>query len=156
MRKILLCALVVFALTLFAETVPNLSGTWKLDRDASTGEPAAKGASLLAIKQSDDDLAFDYFAANNGQRGKLLQTSTYVTDGIQHSGYKIRTYVTYVRAYWRKSELVVQTKAVLDPDGYQTFTTEDHWSLSQDGNTLTDKSSDGTRAVYTRQPEPEP
>jgi hypothetical protein len=52
--------------------------------------------------------------------------------------------------------MVISIRSVIDPGGEQTFTTEDRWSLSDDGKTLTDKSSDGTRAIYRRQPNPEP
>jgi len=150
MRKLLLLPFLLFAL--FACAEPNITGTWKLDRDASTGSPSVQGASLLVITQSGDALTFDYYPLKNGQRGDLLQSDGYTTDGLEHPGYKTRTYVTYLQAYWRKKQLVTRTRAIMDPEGYQTFTNENHWSLSEDGKTLTDKSSDGKKVVYSREP----
>ncbi len=154
MSSFLFSAVVFFAF--FSQSVPNLNGTWKLDQDASTGPPIAKGASILVITQSGDDFTFDYYASSNGKRGELIQTSAYSTDGRERRGNKIRTYVTYVRSYWHRSTLVMQTRNVMDLDGYQTFNTEDRWTLSEDGKTLTDQSSDGTKAVYVRQPDAAP
>ncbi len=154
MENLLFSAVLFFAF--FAQSTPNFSGTWKFDADASSGKPAAKGASLLIITQSSDDLAFDYYAANNGKRGDLIQSSTYVADGTERAGYKVRTYITYVKSYWQRKTLIVQTKGVLDIDGSQTFTLEDRWTVSDDGKTLTDHTSDGTKAVFTRQPNATP
>ncbi len=154
MNNLLFSTILFFAF--FAQSVPNLGGTWKLDQDASTGPPAAKGASVLVITQSGDDFTFEYYASRNGKRGDLIQTSYYSTDGRERQGNKIRTYVTYVRSYWHGNTLVLQTRNILDVDGYQTFKTENRWSLSDDGKTLTDKSSDGTKAVYVRRPDAEP
>lgn len=146
----------LFLAFFFAQPTPNLSGTWKLDGDASTGPPAAKGALILVITQSGDNLTFDYYAANNGERGELIQSSPYTSDGRDHPGNKIRTYVTYVKTYWQGKSLVVQTKGILDVEGTQTFTLEDRWTLSNDGKTLTDHASDGTKVVFTRQPDATP
>ena len=146
----------ILFLAFFGQTVPNFGGTWKLDQDASTGPPAAKGASFLIITQSGDDLTFEYHGSSNGKRGDLIQTSSYSTDGRERQGNKLRTYVNYVRSYWHGKTLLVRTRSVMDLDGFQTFTLEDRWSLSDDGKTLTDQSSDGTKAVYVRQPDTEP
>jgi hypothetical protein len=151
MKKIVLPLFLFFALIAYAE--PNLSGTWKLDADASSGPPPAKGASLLVITQSGNDLTFDYYGASNGQRGDLIESNNYVLDGIEHRGNKTRTYITFVRAYWQKKALIVRTRAILDSVGEQTFTDEQRWSVSDDGKTLIGKFSDGTKTVWERQPE---
>ncbi len=154
MQKLLFSAVFFFAF--LAQPAPNLSGTWQFDPTASTGQPAAKGASFLVVSQSGDELTFDYYGVSAGKRGKLVESAHLSADGRRHAGNKIRTYTSYVTAYWNRNKLVVQSKAVLDPDGYQTFSTEDRWSLSNDGNTLTDSSSDGTQTIYRRQPNAEP
>jgi hypothetical protein len=151
-----LASTVLFLAFLFAQSAPNLAGTWKFDPLASTGQPAAKGASLLVITQSGDALTFDYYSANRGERGELIQSSVYTADGRDHPGNKIRTYVTYVKAYWQGKSLIAQTRNIMDPEGYQSFTIEDRWTLSNDGKTLTDQTSDGTKVVYTRQPDATP
>ena len=154
MRKLLLLPLLFLAVSVYA--APNLGGTWKFDPEVSNGQPAAPGASLLVVTQSADAITFDYYPLTKGQRGALLQSYSYTTDGHQHPGYKTRTYVTYQRVYWHKNMLVVSTKGIIDPEGEQTFTDEDHWFVSEDGKTLTHKSSDGKKAVYARQPDPAP
>ncbi len=154
MANVLFSALLCFAL--FAQSIPNFSGTWKLDRNLSTGQPDAKGASLLVITQSGDTLSFDYYRANNGERGDLIQSSSFTTDGRERRGNKARTYITYVKSYWQGKSLILQNKGIIDPGGEQTFTLEDRWVMSSDGKTLTDQSSDGTKTVFTRQPNAEP
>ncbi len=112
MSSLLFSTILFFAF--FAQSVPNFTGTWKLDQDASTGTPAAKGASILVINQSGDDLTFDYYASSNGKRGDLIQTTSYSTDGRERRGNKIRTYVTYVRSYWHRNTLVLQARNVCE------------------------------------------
>jgi hypothetical protein len=153
MRKLLLLPLLFVAVSLHA--APNFAGTWKLDADASTGSPAAQGASLLIVTQTEDTLTFDYYPLTNGKRGALIQSDSYTLDGLDHPGHKLRTYITYTRAYWHKKALIVRTQGVMDTEGEQTFTDEENWFLSPDGNTLTDRSSDGKKAVYVRQPNSE-
>jgi hypothetical protein len=155
MNSALASAVLFFAL-FFAQSTPNLAGTWKFDPNTSSGQPAARGASLLVVTQSGDALTFDYYPVNNRERGELIQSSEYTADGRDHPGNKIRTYVSYVKAYWQGKSLILQTKSVMDPDGYQSFTLEDRWTLSNDGKTLTNHSSDGTKVVYTRQPDATP
>jgi hypothetical protein len=61
-----------------------------------------------------------------------------------------------VKAYWQGKNLIVQTKGILDVEGTQSFTLDDRWTLSNDGKTLTDHTSDGTKVVFTRQPDATP
>ena len=145
-----------FAQPIFAQPTPNLAGTWKFDPVASTGVPQAKGALLLVISQSGEELTFEYYRDTSAERGEPIQTTYYSTNGRERMGNKVRTYVAYVKSYWERQTLVVRTRAVVDATGEQIFDMEERWMLSKDGNTLTEKSSDGTKAVYTRQPNPEP
>ncbi len=159
MYKAILSAVFLFALFSqpgFAQPTPNLAGTWTFDPAASTGIPQAKGALLLVISQSGDELTFEYYRGTTDDHGDPIQTTYYTTNGRERMGNKVRTYVAYVKSYWERQTLVVRTRAVIDATGEQTFDMEERWTLSKDGNTLTEKASDGTKVVYTRQPNPEP
>jgi hypothetical protein len=71
-----------------------------------------------------------------------------VTDGEERPSYSTRLARAYARARWDKNELVVTTRVFLDVYGYQSYSEADRWDVSDDGKTLTDKSSDGKVMVY--------
>jgi hypothetical protein len=121
---------------------PDLSGTWKLNLQKSK---LLKGSTLgdesLVIKQDGQRLEFDY--NSNGKSS----AEVYVTDKkdkvireIPAAGSRI-----VAKAYWKSAALVTETRIdfkMSSPVGaYEMMHTKDSWALSDDGLTLTDKSS---------------
>ncbi len=140
---------VVFALFAAQTAVPNLAGRWRLDLDASTAPAPVPGAILLQVSQTDEDVQFQY---ENAQ-GSVLSGESFPTDWSSNRRFSTRTQIGYARAQWKDNQLLVETKVVLDVDGNQTFSYTERWSVSPDGKTLTEKSSDGKKLVFDRVPE---
>lgn len=141
--------LVAFAIFAAQTAAPNLAGRWKLDLDASTGTPPVPGASLLIVSQSEDDMQFQW----EGNNGSLLAGESFPTDWSSNRRFSTRTQVGYARAHWRDNQFVVETKVVMDVDGYQSFSYTERWTISRDGKTLTQTSSDGKKLVFERVPD---
>lgn len=139
-------SLVAFALFAAQTSIPNLSGRWKLDMDASTGAPPVTGTSLVEVSQTEDDVQFQYESA----RGTVLAEETFPTDWSFNRRFATRTQIGRVRARWQGKQLIVETSVVLDVTGEQTFSYTENWSVSPDGRTLTQKSSDGKKLVFER------
>jgi WD40-like Beta Propeller Repeat len=143
---------VLIAVFAAQSAVPNLSGRWKLDRDASTGTPPVNDVVQLVINQSSDDVNFSY----EGRDNSVLAAETFETDWIKEKRFATRTQIGYARARWDRNSLLVETTVVLNVEGTQSFSYEERWSLSPDGRTLTQTSSDGKKLVFERVPEPVP
>ncbi len=128
-----------------APAVPNLSGTWRLDRDLSTADLSRIKTTVLVVRQSYDDIRFDYY---DGKR--WLGAEQFLTDGTERPRYKTRIERAYARAAWKGDKLVVRTRSFLDVYGYQSYELTDTWERSDGGQTLINKSSDGKAIVYYR------
>ena len=147
MYRVLLVVLLTFAAT--AQTkVPNLSGTWKLDRDKTTADLSRDKTTQLVVSQTQEDVRFDYY-----ENDHLLGSDVFVPDGKERKRYETRVERAVSKARWHKGALLVTTWVYLDPQGYQSYTITDRWEVSPDGKTLTDKTSDGKKIVYQRAPE---
>jgi hypothetical protein len=123
----------------------DLSGNWKLDRDASTDVAPVREMTNLVISQSPDGIRFDYMDG-----AKVLATRTLEPDWIYRRSFSTRTVAGYTRARWNHNQLVVQNRGVLDLDGTQFYEDGERWSISTDGKTLTETASDGTHLVFDR------
>jgi hypothetical protein len=152
MKTILtLLAFVLAAVALFAANPapPNLSGQWRLDLDASTAMAPIPGAQMLVISQSPDDVQFQYERTD----GSVLGDEGFETNWIRRQRFKTRTQLGYARARWEHDALVVETTVVLDAVGEQSYSYTERWSVSPDGKTLTQASSDGKKLVFERMPD---
>ena len=128
--------------------VPNLSGYWKLDPINSTASAADMQASFVNIRQSSDEIDFDY---RGGTRS--LGEETIYLDGRSHVRYKTHIETAFARAKFRKGVLVITTEHSLSNYSSQGYTETEEWSLLPDGHTLTHKLTDGKKVVYTKVPE---
>jgi len=120
---------------------PNLSGTWKLDRDLTTA-PYVKD-DILLVHQHKTRIKFTYQTD-----GKVTGTDVFVTDGKEADRYQTRVERAYYRARWKTNELVIVTYHALDIFGYQNYKETDSWTLDDEGQTLIEHLSDGHVAVY--------
>jgi hypothetical protein len=145
----------IFLLALFFATtagwavmksIPDLSGRWKLDVERSSGRSLRQSATALDITQRGDEIKFIYF--NGGAR---TGAESFLADDIERGRYETRIERAYAKVHWRKDELIIATRHVLDSLGYQAYTETDSWLLSEDRQTLTAKLSDGTVLVYEKE-----
>lgn len=126
---------------------PDLSGSWVLNPVKSTANPIpkAKGPTRLIITQNGNNINFDSYDGNG-----LDHSSSFVVDDKERPRYKTRLERAYARARWDKGELVIVTRSFLDPEGTQSYTDVERWSLAKDGKTLVHKLSDGKVEVYEK------
>lgn len=146
MRRAVLAFVVLFAV-LAAAQAPNLSGTWKLDRDLTTADMRWDKTDTVLISQSDDDVRFEYFDRDRHSLG----TNSFTTDNIERLWYKTRMERAWARVHWQAAKLVVESHVNLDFQGYQYYNGLETWELSADGKTLTNRLRDGKAVVYQRQ-----
>ncbi len=144
-----LTTLILFVLFAAQTAVPNLSGRWKLDLDASSAATPVPGATQLVVYQGEDDVQFQYEKAD----GSLLAEDRFSTDWRSERRFATRIQIGYARARWEGKQLLIETKVVMNVEGTQSYSYDERWSLSPDGKTLTQKSSDGKKLVYDRMPE---
>ncbi|HEX8160998.1 MAG TPA: hypothetical protein VF538_03945 [Pyrinomonadaceae bacterium] len=161
-----LAAFVLFAAVAAAAAKPNFAGTWVLDAAKSEGVGGPQGGpaaeETMTIKQDGDKLTVE--RKIKGQQGERTQNDTYTADGketdftMQMRGNETKGKRT---AKWSAdgNMLEVNDKASFDtPNGAMTMESQNKWSLSADGKTLT---IEGTRTtprgaqkikrVYTKQ-----
>lgn len=124
---------------------PDLSGRWKLDRDRSSGPYLRHAASEMEVTQHGDEVKFVYYSG-----GAISGSDLFLADGIERDRYTTRIERAYAKVHWRKDELIIITRHVLDAVGYQAYSETDSWLLSEDHQTLTAKLSDGTVLVYEK------
>ena len=124
--------------------VPNLAGTWKLDRDLTTADLTRVKTDVVVIKQSSENVRFEYYDRDRRRFG----VETFITDGYERKRYVTRIERAYARAKWKDNLLVIRTRSTLDLEGYQSYELLDTWERSADGKTLTNHSSDGKATVY--------
>jgi hypothetical protein len=129
---------------------PDLSGSWRLNRERSTGPWVPKAATALEITQRGDEIKFVYFSAET-----RTGSEAFLADGLERDRYSTRIERAFAKAQWHGDELVIITRHTLDQFGYQTYSETDTWTLSTDRKTLTNKLSDGSVLVYEKQASPD-
>jgi hypothetical protein len=134
------------------KNLPDLSGKWKLDRDRSAGPSLPQAATALDITQRGDEVKFVYYSGT-----AATGSESFLADDIERDRYSTRVERAYSRVHWRKDDLIIITRHVLDAFGYQAYSETDSWLLSEDRQTLTARLSDRTVLVYEKEPsDPEP
>jgi hypothetical protein len=141
----------ILALTLLVcaqdqTAVPNLTGTWRLDRDRTTENLARVKTDTIVIEESVEEIRFEYYDRDHREFG----AETFITDGFERPRYVTRIERAYARAEWKGNRLVIRTRSFLDQQGYQSYIVFDSWERSADGETLINNSSDGKAMVYYR------
>lgn len=115
-----------------AQTRPNLSGTWKVNISKSDfGHGPAPDARTDKIVHEDPNLK-DTITQSN-QQGEITYDMNYFTDGKETTN-TIRKNEFKSVAHWEGDQLSIESKGSF---GGVATTLKDHWSLSQDGKTLT-------------------
>ncbi len=134
LRKAILTVLTVsaFAASLVAQSKPNFSGTWKLNVSKSDFGPLPGPTSRIDVIEHNDPVLKDSTSAEAAQ-GKQTFVSTYTTDGKEvvnkRGPQDIKSTVV-----WDGNKLVFNTKLTAND---QDITIKNIWSLSADGQTLT-------------------
>ncbi len=141
-RALIAIVLLVWSAAAATKGAPDLSGVWRLDRDLTTAHYVKDD--ILVVRQSRQKVKFVYRTRDDQVTG----TDVFVTDGKESSRYTTRIERAYYRARWSGSTLLIVTRHVLDPLGYQTYNETDSWALDDDGKTLVERLSDGKVAVY--------
>jgi hypothetical protein len=114
-----------------AQTRPNLSGTWKVNMSKSDfGRGPAPDARTDRIAHQDPNLK-DTITQSN-QQGEITYDMNYFTDGRETTN-TIRKNEFKSVAHWEGDQLAIESKGSLGG----AVTLKDHWSLSEDGKTLT-------------------
>jgi len=138
--------LTVCAALAVVKNIPDLSGSWKLDRERSSGRSLRQAATRLEITQRGDEVKFVYYSG-----GAATGSESFLADDIERDRYATRIERAYCKVHWQKDELVIATRHVMDLLGYQAYSDTDVWLLSEDRQTLTAKLSDGSVLVYERE-----
>jgi len=135
MRKAFVTALFVtaFATSMFAQSKPNFSGTWKLNVAKSDYPPplAAPDTRTDVIVHSEPTITDN--VTQTGGQGDFTGTINYTTDGKEATN-KMGPREVKSSLAWDGSNLVVNSKlSINDAD----ITIKTVWVLSDDGKTLT-------------------
>jgi hypothetical protein len=146
MRRVLLASVLLLSAAAAVAEVPNFSGTWKLDRDLTTADMKWDKTDTLVVRQSDNEVSFEYFDRD----GHPLGTNTFTTDDVERAWYKTRMERAWARAEWERGKLVIVSRVNLDLQGYQYYNGLETWELSADGKTLTNRLRDGKVIVYEK------
>jgi hypothetical protein len=154
-RALLLCCLMSIVAFAQAAANPDLSGTWIFNPSKShLPEGADLSAETLVIAASRSKVVMRF--TSNGKESKPV---TYVPDGKEHSIAQFQGGEDVTIASWKKSVLLVETigrvkAAALGGDELESFHYKDRWTLSADGQALTQESkSEGAVSivVYDKQ-----
>jgi hypothetical protein len=129
----------------------DFSGTWKLNLQKSKGAPDWRPDTVLVVLQSPYQIHFAYFL--NADATQPFENQDYVTNGKEARAYATANEVAYASARWTgKNVLQVRLHHVIHAEVADTDWSEtDTWTLSDDGRTLTNKTSDGKIIVYDKQ-----
>lgn len=129
------------AATVSAQGNASLAGTWTIDRAATPGGGAGRGAGAIAgipiattinIKISPSDVAVE---SDTGS-GQTMQTAVYKLDGSSNAVPGPLGWETTARAAWESGSLVVMTRrAMTGPTGPMSVDVKDVFSVA--GNVLT-------------------
>lgn len=134
-----LCALFVFAmLTWGAEpsTVPNLSGTWKMDpaRSESAHQDVAIGPITMVIRQTPEQITIETIRSENGKPDAFRETLALKLDGTETTSTGDAGAVVTAKAHWDGQKLITETARNLQDS---TVTTLYAHSLAANGRELT-------------------
>ncbi len=125
-------AALLVALPGAAQDKPNFSGTWKLNAAKSDYGPIPAPEKLQrTIKHSDPDLNIS--TTQTGQQGESTTELVYTTDGKPVTNKTPRGEVTG-NAKWDGNVLVIASKREMQG---AEITTNERWTLSEDGKMLT-------------------
>jgi hypothetical protein len=125
-------AVFLFAASVVAQSKPNFSGTWKLNTSKSDFGPLPAPTSRVDVIEHNDPSLKDAVTADTPQ-GKQNFTSTYTTDGKEAVNKRGPTEAKSTLT-WDGPKLVMNTKLNAND---QEITIKAVWSLSADGQTLT-------------------
>jgi len=129
----------------------DFSGTWKLNMQKSKGPPDWRPDTVLVVLQSPYQIHFVYFL--NADAVSPFESRDYVTNGKEAQVYSTGPETAYASARWTsKYVLLVRLHHLVRAEIADTDWTEtDTWTLSDDGKTLINKTSDGKIIVYDKQ-----
>src|ERR1035438_4258925 len=134
MRKAIVAALSVtaFATSMFAQTKPNFSGTWKLNVAKSDFGPLpAPDSRTDVIDHNDPAMKINESAVS--AQGNVNATINYTTDGKEATN-QIGPREIKASLVWEGSKLVVNAKTTFQD---AEVIIKNVWTLSDDGKTLT-------------------
>ncbi len=136
-RHVLFPALLLIAVAALAQTAskPNLSGTWKLDAQASDWGlvPPADSAQYV-IRQVGSRFTMQY-----SEGGGHSQKIEFSPDGEEHTVIKDANAETIIRSYWQGPVLVIESRIRPGSSTSNQLPAEwtSKWSLAADGKSLT-------------------
>ncbi|MFZ3212599.1 MAG: hypothetical protein WA188_13905 [Terriglobales bacterium] len=129
----------------------DFSGTWKLNMQKSKGAPDWRPDTVMVVLQSPYQVHFVSFL--NADAVSPFESRDYVTNAKESKLYSAANEEAYASARWT-SKYVLQIRMhhlvraeIADTDWTET----DTWTLSDDGKTLTNRTSDGKIIVYDKQ-----
>jgi hypothetical protein len=154
-------------LSAFAQTRPDFSGTWVLDREKSrfgpfADSPVAREEVTLTVVHRDPELRITRRSRAEGGREETREL-LFFTDGRgELNPATLGRVGTSTKTNWEGSKVVARAKLERRAAGGKTVTFEvsEKWGLSNDGRTLTHTTTAGSpsgvqtvRLVYRRAPE---
>jgi hypothetical protein len=112
-------------------SLPNFTGTWKMNCEKSTMRGAVPKQILMKIEHREPVLIqrILFTDANGAEHGHTFTCQIGVETPNSIGGATLRSC-----ARWQGAELVIESR-MTTPDRESYF--KDHWSLSDDGQTLT-------------------
>lgn len=133
MNRSLAVSAVLAASLVFAQTKPNLSGTWKQDNAKSIfgGLPAPISVTDIITHHEPNIHLTQTVVGPQGD--SITSEHDYANDGREQPG-KSRNYTEKNTVKWEGNSLVFESKR--DYSGRDVLIRE-RWTLSPDGNTLT-------------------
>ena len=130
---------------------PNLSGTWKLNRDKSDLRVWGKIApESVVIAQSRKQIEL-----KRRIRGRWF-SATYTLDGHEQTVSMFDHHERIGRAHWSQGALIIEERTVAHfgevPDSEDVEKATTRWTLAADGKTLTERDQErATTSVFERQ-----
>ena len=122
---------------------PSLSGRWEVDLERSTQRGPETTRITIDLEHREESLIQDVRATKaNGEKERVI--FRYRIGGETEN--QIGGSSAVSRANWEGPELVIETKMAR---AGSEFRFQDHWSLSEDGKTLTMTHRDGALAGQT-------
>ena len=111
---------------------PDFSGRWALDHARSTLRTPVAAGTRVVLEHDEPRLVQTMIGANGGGDQDRL-TFVYTTDG-RPSINQLRGHDVESRAAWDGNELVIESTL---KSANRELRFRDHWSISDDGRTLT-------------------
>ncbi len=149
--RVLLGFLLMAVLVQAATTANPLVGRWHFVAEKSKGGQHFPPDTTLVVKQAGSRMYFEYWANNH-----LFQRDEYRTDGKAEKLYTNANETAFADARLLKKQLRITTHHIIESEiGSKSFDDTDSWIVSNDGSTLTFRSSDGQNIFFEReQPKP--